>query len=459
MRKRTLLVTVCGLALGAMSGLANAQVIEPLVPIPPLPTSPEAPPQPGQPLVVGKTVTDRPRPEVDPLGVPVGSFFLFPRIELDESYNDNIYATNTAEVADWITTVMPSFDLLSNFPQNEIALSGGAALGNYASHTSENFQDAFGALSGRLDVSAIHAISASVRVDRLHEPRTSPDSPGNATKPVKYTTYTGDLGFAQNRTRVGYEIDGIATRSEYEAPPALGGGTIPQDDRNDTGIEGVLRTYYEFEPGYQAYIRGSGNNQSFDHAAGLTTVSPGVVANIPKRDSSGYRVDAGGRIDLTGVTYADIYVGYLDQSYNSAFFGSIHGVDFGAAIAWNFTTLDTLKVNSTRTVNNASTFASTATSPIGLSPGWLATVETASIDHELLRNLLLNINGSYEIDDWKGINRTDHIEGVGVGAKYLMTRNFYFGATWQYLNRQSSGTAAGVAYAQNIVMLRLSTQF
>lgn len=455
MRSR-LLITFSGLSLTAMIGFAEAQVIEPLVPVPPLPASPEAPPQPGQPLIVGKTVTDRARPELDPLGVPLGNFFLFPRVELDEGYNDNIFATPTSKTSAWLTQLQPSFDLLSNFPQNQIELSGGAALGRYSSHSSENYDDAFGALSGRWDVSALQSLSAGLRVDRLHEPRTSPDSPGNAATPVRYTTYTGNLGFAQNRTRIGYELDGIVTRSEYEAPDKIGGGTVPQDDRNDIGIEGAGRVYYEFEPGYQAFIRASGNNQSFDHAAGPTVIStaPVTVVNIPRRNSSGYRADVGARIDLTGVTYADLYGGYLEQDYESSFFTTIRGIDYGAQVVWNATTLDTVKLNATRTVNNANT----EVTGIAVSPGYLASIQSVSIDHELLRNLLLNANAGYEVDDWKGIDRTDDIVSFGAGAKYLMTRNLYFGATWQYEHRISSGAQQGLPFSQNVFLLRISTQ-
>ena len=35
-------------------------------------------------------VTKRPRPEYDPIGVSAGSFLIFPKIQLDETYNTNI---------------------------------------------------------------------------------------------------------------------------------------------------------------------------------------------------------------------------------------------------------------------------------------------------------------------------------------------------------------------------------
>lgn len=447
--RRSLLVALCSASLGLMPSLGRAQVIEPLVPVPPLPSAPQAPPQPGEPAVVGKTVTDRPRPEIDPLGIRFGQFFLFPRAEIDEGYNDNLFATSGGKIGAWLTQLMPSFDLVSNLTQNAIEVSGGAALGRYSSHTSENYDDAFGAVNGRIDMTALTHFLAGVRIDRLHEPRTAPDAPGNAATPVRYTTATGNIGVEQTGTRIGYQVDGIVTRSDYEAPPAVGGGSVFQSDRNVTGFEGVVKGTYEFYPDYQAYVRGSGNSQQYDHAAGN---------GIPIRDSDGYRMDVGLRLDLTGVTYAEVYAGWLEQDYRASQFSTIRGIDYGASVVWNFTTLDTLKLNSTRTVNNSNAEIGPAGPGTALSPGYLSSTEGLSLDHELLRNVLLNANASYETDDWKNIDRTDNVLGFGLGGKYLLNRNLYLGVTWNYYKRNSSGAFATTGYSQNIFLLRLSTQ-
>ena len=73
-------------------------------------------------------------------------------------------------------------------PVNLIQASGGAAIGRYASHGSEDYNDAYGQLGGRLDMTALTHILGNLRVERDHEPRTSPDSPGLAAQPVIYTT-------------------------------------------------------------------------------------------------------------------------------------------------------------------------------------------------------------------------------------------------------------------------------
>src|SRR5476651_1725148 len=49
----------------------------------------------------------------DPKGMPLGSFQLFPALELDEVYNDNIYAVPTAsgKTGSFIQVIKPSLNL------------------------------------------------------------------------------------------------------------------------------------------------------------------------------------------------------------------------------------------------------------------------------------------------------------------------------------------------------------
>jgi hypothetical protein len=81
----------------------------------------------------------------------------------------------------------------------------------------------------------------------------------------------------------------------------------------------------------------------------------------------------------------------------------------------------------------------------------------ASADHELLRNLLLNINAGYENDSFQGITRTDNVFTAGVGFRYLVNGNLFLGSSFNYYQRSS--TFAGASFTQNILMLRVGTQY
>jgi hypothetical protein len=443
--------SLIGLGVALAPGTVLAQVFtEPLVPVPPLPIAPPIPGAPVAPadqfLPRGESVVDRPRPEYDPLGIRFGEFFFFPRTEVDEAYNDNIFATRSSKTSAFITTLAPSFDLRSNFPQNAINVSGGGSFIRYSNNTSLNSDNGFGDVNGRLDVDNTHFFTGDVRAERSHIDLGAPEVPGNAASPLKFNDYNATAGFDQYRLRIGYEATVSVRREEYEAVPLVGGGVLSESNLNNFASEVALRPYYEFTPGYQGYLRVSYNRRDYDHAQGN---------GVPTLTSDGYRADLGGRVNLTGVTYLDGFVGYLDQSYAAAQFGKISGIDFGARVVWNVTQLSSLSFGVSRTVEDIN---EAVLEGITNSPGFLETTAVASIDHELLRNVLLNGTVSYTHNAFQNITRVDNIYAGTVGAKYLLNRHLYLGGSYSYQRYNSTGQGAQTPFTQNIFLLRISTQ-
>jgi hypothetical protein len=422
---------------------AVAQVTEPLLPAPPPPSGPEAPAVIAPPIYPGQTVTGRPRPAVNPIGLQTGDFFWFPSGEVDEAYNDNIFATPNATSSDMITVLQPRIDLLSSLPRGDaLNLHAGAALQYYARHSAQDTMDGFGGVDGRLAVTAGSYFYGGAQIAQSHTPRTSPDSPGNAAEPVVFDSYTANAGFMQTGLRLGYQAELAVNSVKYNAVPLIGGGISPQGSADVNIYQAVLRGNYEFIPDYQGYIRVSPNLRIY----------PNRLAGAPSFNSQGYRVDLGLEVFPTGLVYGEVYAGYLNQDFRVSSLGSINAPDAGGRVVWNVTRLTTLTLNASRTVN-------TTNPTIGNGTGYLASVATVNVDHELLRNLLLNANIGDEIDQFQGLSRTDNVLSAGASVKYLLNRNLYVGGSYTYQQRSSSGTALGAPYAQNIVMLRVSTQF
>jgi hypothetical protein len=421
----------------------NAQVVtEPLLPVPPTPSGPQAPAAPGQPTYPSQTVTQRPRPELDPLGLRVGDFFWFPRAEFDELYNSNIFAT-PSPTNDLISVLEPGFDLLSSFPRNALNLHGSAPAQFYAGHPAQNTQDGLIGTDGRLDVTAGSSLFASAQAAHLHVPRTSTNSPIAAAQPVTYWLYTANAGYRQTGLRLGYQADIAVQNTQYNAVPAVGGGILPQSPSDTTISQAALRGSYELVPDYLGYIRAAGNLTDYTH----TIPFPRAV----RFNSTGYRVDLGLQILPRHILSGEIYAGYLTQIYQVSGLGSISGLDAGGRLVYNVTRLTTATFTGLRTVIPSNpTIGTTGTS-------YLASTVAGNVDHELLRNLLLNASAGYENDAYLGISRTDNILSFGAGIKYLLNRNLYLGGSYGFQQRNS--TFAGSSYTQNILMVRLSTQF
>jgi hypothetical protein len=442
-------VGFCLLTVGLLPHGAAAQITEPLPPLFPglaLPGAPEAPqsartePEGGAP---GETVTGRSRPEFNALGVRFGDFFWFPRGELDESYNSNIFATTTSPTPDLITALAPSFDLLSISPQLPVNLHASAVLQDYASHPSQNTETGTISADGLLPVTAGSSISGNAQVSHPYISYGSPNSPGNIAQPVTYWNYSGSTGYHQTGRRISYGVDLAVSAAQYNAAPLVGGGVSPQSFQNVILSTAVLSAAYEIVPDYQGFMRLSASRYTYLRAVSANSTTP--------------RIDFGLQIAPRHLIYGNVYAGYLVQNYNQSSTGSFSFPDYGGELVWTVTTLTTLTFDGLRTFYTG-TPANGTTSGVGpAGNGYLASTVGARADHELLRNLLLSVNATYETDNFQGITRTDNVVTAGTGFTYFVNRYLFLGGSFSYYRRSS--TFASASYSQNILMLRVGTQF
>lgn len=426
----------------------------PGAPTPPVsPTVPQLRTEPfGYFLERGQRISDRPRPELDPLGIRAGTFFIYPRVELDQIYNDNVFASGSNRDEDLITVISPSFDVKSNWSAHALNMQAGISAGRYWDNTSENYLDAFVGGDGRYDITRNLAAFGVARYERLHEERDSPDNPGfsvgGAAEPVEIDAFTARAGVISRGLRIGYQADVGYRRENYHDVDRVGGGRLDQDARDLDIYLANLRVSYEIAPRYEAFIRGGFNHRSYD------TDDPGGFS----RDSSGFRGHVGATIDLTGVTFAEVYVGYVFQDYEDSDLGSIDGIDFGGRLVWNVTQLTSIAANIDRRVQDSNTVALLAGGGSALSPGYLRTNVGVSVDHELLRNVLITGRIGYQNDNYENLDRDDDRIDIGAGIRYSLTRNFYVGGSYTYSHRSSDGNNAGGDFNRNLFLIRLGAQ-
>ena len=88
--------------------------------------------------------------------------------------------------------------------------------------------------------------------------------------------------------------------------------------------------------------------------------------------------------------------------------------------------------------------------------GYFATRIDARVDHELQRDLLLNVRAGWGQDDYRGTTRTDDYYTAGLGATYQLNRNF--GISGGYTFRSRNSTVSGGGYTDNLLMLLLEAR-
>ena len=421
---------------------AVAQVSTPLppgaIPLPGAPTGPgDATPDRVTVLPRGDTVAIRARPEYDPLGVRLGAFLLYPQLSVDEFYNDNIFAENDDEVDDFITRVQPELTLESNWSRHAFAVAGGGDFGIFAQNSEQNFQDWFAATDGRIDVSRDIAVYLGGGAAQRHELRGSPDDVGGAdSEPTIYYNYNAFARYDQSFDRVGLTVDALFNRLDYTETQIDGGENVDNDDRDRNVYSTPVRLGFEFTPDYEGFVRVAPNIRRYDETPDFDGFD---------RDSWGYQAVAGLAMDF-GITFGEIYAGYMQQFYDDSDLDDVNSPTFGGAMTWNATTLTTVTLAAERNVLE--------TTAVGAS-SYVSTSGELTIDHELLRNVILSAGGAVTYNDYEGISRKDWFYLGNFGARYLLNRNLYLSAGYLYRHRNSDDVED---FTQNVFRIGLQTQ-
>jgi len=444
MRTRTVLAASCSLplAIGVITA-ASAQEI--------LRSSPAGSSQSLQPLRTGQeaptaraeTVVSRSRPELDPLGVRAGSFLIYPKLAVNQSYEDNIFAERAHVKGDFITDVKPSVAVESNWANHALNVSSGADLGFYSTYTRQDYQDWFVKSDGRLDITRDSALFAGGGYAREHEEPGDPDAIAGAETPTEYDLIDGFVRHAQRFGRFRGIAEGQVVRLDYLKVNTGDGPEQSTDDRDRTYYSGGYQLGYELFPQYEVFVRANGNTRRYDKR---TEVS---ATESYSRNSDGFTAVGGVSLDLGGLLFGDVYAGYMQQDFSHDF-NDVSGPTAGGTLTYNVTTLTTLNARVARTIEDTTQEDS---------PAVVRTSGGISADHELLRNLIVSSALTVTHDAYADVTRDDYYYVAGLGAKYSMNRNLAGTFGYQFVRHTTGGSdTTDNSYYQNLIRIGLEAQ-
>lgn len=386
------------------------------------------------------SVRQRPRPDFEATGQKAGGFTVYPRVTVDLEHNDNIYAVAAGKTSDEIWRVKPELAVRSDWSRHALGFFAGGNVIRYADNKDENVEEFTVSANGRIDIERGSNLTGSIQTQRLVEPRTAPTSPVAAGAPVKYDLTSGSVALVKefNRLRVTGRLD---NRDFNYKDVANNGGTgvVDQDFRDRNEMTYGAKAEYAVSPDTALYATATGNKKDYD-----TNVA------TQNRSSDGYVVGVGANFDLSEVARGDIQVGYMKQSYDVATFKKISGFNANANVEWFPTQLTTLGVNASRSIQES-------TAPG--SAGYIANTAGASIDHELMRNVLLSATYNYGKDAYRGVDRDDKRNNFSATATYLVNRRVGLFLTYNYLKQDSSGAQKGASFKDNKLVASVALQF
>jgi hypothetical protein len=389
------------------------------------------------------SVRQRPRPDYEATGQKAGGFTLYPRVTVDFEHNDNIYASATGKTDDNIWRVKPELAVRSDWSRHALGFFAGGNVIRYSDKGTEDAEEYTLSANGRIDIARGSNITGSVQTQHLVEPRSNPTSPSAAAEPVEYDLNQGSIVLTKEFNRL--RLIGRVEDKDYNyddvrrTVPLAGVGIIDQDfrDRNELTYGG--KAEYALSPDTALYVSALGNKRDYDNKVAASD-----------RTSDGYVLGVGANFDVSELVRGDVQIGYMKQSYDNPLFTDIDGFSAAGRVEWFPTQLTTVGLNGSRSIEE-----STATG----SQGYISNNIGASIDHELLRNVLLSAAYTHGKDNYKGVDRDDKRDNFSATATYLLNRRVGLFLTYNYLKQDSSGAASGASFKDNKLIASVALQF
>ena len=346
----------------------------------------------------------------DPIGVRAGSFFIFPSLTVSEVYDDNVYAEPDDEDDDLITLIEPVVRMESNFSRHRLAFEAGGEVALHINEEDEDYEDFYGAVDGTLDITRNSNLTAGIEAGRDHEGRDDvEDDPDDDLS--EFWRYRSDLSFFQAFNRLNFRVGGNAQRRAYTEEE--------EADRDINIYNAIVRTGFFVSPRINTFVQGLYNIQRRDQ-----TPDDGGI----DRDSEGWGVSVGAELGFTDLLTGELGFGYRVQSFEESDFDDESGFGFDGALTWLPTQLTTVSLTA------GSEFEPTDTDD---AESRFRNFGVLTVDHELLRNIILNGLVAYSRDDFEGIDRVDDTLDVGAGVSYLLNRNFSIDGGYTFTKRWS----------------------
>jgi hypothetical protein len=367
----------------------------------------------------GVTVASRLRPETQPEGVRDGSFILHPAWEQSLGYDSNVLGGRTP-MGSWVVGTRPSLLVASDWSRDAIGAYVAADDRRDLGAPAQSRTNWTASLGGSVDIGRDRLTLAVAHIDS-HEDRTALDAlPTDRPVQFQVDDFRASYAWASGRWTVTPNLEASSWR--YGETSILG-APASQSYRDRTMLQGGITVSYELAPQRSLVFVTRAIGQDYAHR------SPGGAT----LNSTGYQALGGFDYDDDAVWRYRLLLGAEHREFAAASFPARTAAIAEGEIAWMPTGMTTVTAAVTRSMEDAA--------QEGVA-GFTYTTAKLTLDHELLRNLLLHA--------YVGLQRADFLQGgtqqtsypLGVGATWLVNRNVQLSATYDFTEQRGSGTTA-----------------
>lgn len=281
----------------------------------------------------------------DPVGIRVGSFIVFPEVEIGASFLTNALSA-ADDTPDSVFDLAPAARIVSNWSNHAVELRGALDLTRHAEYETEDDRGYLIEGRGRLDILRSTNAQGLISRQRAQESRSAVDAASVGPR-TTVTTDRGEGAFNHRFNRLRVRLRGGLTSESYAPGADALTGVTSASDRDNVERDIALRASWEFKPTFTVFGEVEGNHRDFSRRA----TSDGL-----SRNSAGSRYRAGVSFGETGAYLrGEIALGYGRQDLDEASLEDIDGLIFDANLAWRATGLTTVLFNARTGFTNSTT--------------------------------------------------------------------------------------------------------
>ncbi len=368
------------------------------------------------------SVTERPRPDYDAVGILAGGFTLFPKLELGGLASDNVLAKPRDPISDVALVTGPSIIAQSNWGRHSLTASVAAENQTFARDHSQDQTSWSTRVDGHVDVHGDSYIALGAYADLYYEEPGGALTQSLAIKPVPVNVQGAYARGLYGADRIRVALDADFRHFTYVNVPQIGGGSVIETTRDIDVARVGGRVDYALSPDAAVFARVIYSSGTYLNGA------PAL-----RRDYDEPRLLTGVNFDITNLLRGELGVGYIDRSYRSALFHALDGMAVSAKVEYFPAQVLTLTLIAQRLVDDAA-FSNAS--------GYFDNEISLQADYELRQNIILSAIAHIERDDFVGITRSDTAGGLQARGTYFIDRNLGVNATIGFSDRTSSGPVA-----------------
>jgi hypothetical protein len=364
-------------------------------------------------------VQDRPRPEYDPLGFRIGAFQLSPSLTVEESYDDNIYATDRNSVSDFLTATTGAVSVQTLGTGFSLSAKGAFTANEYRHNSVEDFLDYNGSVGAGDLLGYSTTISASGQFAHAHVSRQDPSFPGEAITPPSFDTSGGSIDIRHNLAHGNIDLNLQLLSFNFHDAELSDHILLAQDFKDHNEITLDLRDNFVVGQSVSTFLRAIHKEYDYGHDA---------QAGLLNRNSAADTAGGGVSFQITNLMTGEIGAGVLRLKNHDAVDNNLTTVSVLSTLEYFVTPLTTV----TATFERASGAAN-----IPGSSSFISNNAKATLDYELRRNVILSATFSRDSRLYTGIDATETTLQGGATARWLLNRSLKLQMAYTVASRTS----------------------